>query len=397
MNSISNQTEKISIAAYLSPFYQALTTFTQGPKWRIKTVFLCFICVLLFQFPELQFLYHYAVSHTEENAVYSTFTQQVANPWVNHGAEAYSHQSKMVFRLTVPLLARVLHLNVFGILALQVGLGLVMLWALLTLIEHLTQDRVTALLLVVGACFTYYGGAFLHDVSCLFDAFGYAILVLMLLSRRPPVLYVLSVVGCFIDERVLVASLLVVLWHSLRAPSEYVPTLRRPAVSWASVAVMAGWLTYGALRLWLTATYGLQNHGGNVGMDALKTNMQRHGIALGFITGMESYWVLVLLAFLLLIRQRQWGLTVAFLAAFGPIAAGSFLVHDITRSLAYGFPVVLLALVVLVRYFTRDSLRDLALVVAGFAALIPNYFYHLTTYYAGSIFEKVARFLILHL
>ena len=388
--------ERVSLAVYLSPFYQWVATFTQGPRWRLKTVALCFVCVLLFQFPELQFLYHYAVTHTEINYTYVAFAKQVADPWVNHNIDADSHESKMIFRLTVPLLARLLHLNVFGILGLQVILGLVMLWALLTLLERITQDRPTAFLLVLGSCFTYYGGAFLHDVYCLFDPFGYAILVLMLLNRRPWVLFLLSVVGCFVDERVLAASLLVVLWHCLWAPGEAVPTVRRPTISWAAVAVVGSWFAYGALRLWLTAHYALPNNSGAVGLDALKVNLQRHGLALGFITSMESYWLLVLLALLLLFKQRQWLLGLAIVGAFLPIAAGSFIVHDITRSLAYGFPVVLLAVVVLARYLNRDSLRHLALVTASFAILIPNYYYHLKIYFAGSIFEKIVRFLVLH-
>ncbi|RZJ58491.1 MAG: hypothetical protein EOO55_00435 [Hymenobacter sp.] len=386
----------MSLTAYLVPFYQWVSTFTQGPRWRLKTIGLCFVCVLVFQFPELQFLYHYAVTHTEPNDTYAIFAQQVADPWSNHSTEADSHESKMIFRLTVPLVARLFHLNVFGVLALQVVLGLVMLWALLTLIERLTQDRPTALLLVVGVCFTYYGGAFLHDVYCLFDPFGYALLVLMLLNRRPWALYLLSVAGCFVDERVLVASLLVVLWHSLRATGDAVPTVRRPAVSWAAAAIVGGWLTYGALRLWLAAHYALPTNSGELGLKVLKISMKRHGMALGFITSIESYWVLVLLALVLLIKHRQWLLAIVMVGAFLPIAAGSFLVHDITRSLAYSFPVVLVALVVLARYLTRDSLRHLALVIAGFAMLIPNYYYHFNTYYSGSIFEKTVRFLLLH-
>ncbi|RZJ93314.1 MAG: hypothetical protein EOO60_04890 [Hymenobacter sp.] len=388
--------ERISLAVYLSPFYQKLAAFTQGPRWRLKVLGVCVVCVLLFQFPELQFLYHYAVAHTEPNNTYATFVQQVANPWINHSTEANSHESKMVFRLTVPLLARLLHLNVFGVLGLQAILGLAMLWALLTLIERITQDRLTASLLVLGTCFTYYGGAFLHDIYCLFDAFGYAVLVLMLLSRRPLVLYALSLAGCFLDERVLVASLLVVLWHSMRVAAEAVPTVRRPTISWAAAAVVAGWFTYGALRIWLTASYGLPTNGGAIGLGALRISLQREVVALGFITSIESYWLVVILALVVLVKQRQWLLGLAVVGACLPVFASAFLVHDITRSLAYCFPVVLIALVVLAHYFTLDALRQLALVIVVFAVLLPNYFYQFGIYYSESIFEKVFRFWMLH-
>ena len=382
---------KTSTTQYLAPFFAALDTFTQGAQWRLKVLVLCVLCVVLFQFPDYRSLYAYTTAHTEHNDAYDAFRKQTDHPLTWQGSKPGSHESKMVFRLALPLLAHALRLNIYGVLALQLLCGLLMLWTLLTLIERITSDRPTALLLALGTCFTYHGSAFLHDVFGYFDAFGYAVLLLLLLVRRPSALYLLSVVGCFLDERVLAASLVAVLWHSLRPPAEAVPTLRRPAVSWAGAAVVGGWLTYASLRLWLTVAYGLETDTGGVGLAAFRVNLLHKNVALGFITGLESFWMLIALALLLLAVRRQWGLALAVVLAFGPVAAGSFLVYDITRSLAYGFPVVLLALVVLAHYLTRASVRHVARVVAACAVLIPNYAYHLQVSYSESIFEKVAR------
>ena len=389
-----DQPTKFSFSDFLVPLFSALDRFTQSPHWRVKTVALCVLCMGLFQFPDYRSLYAYAVVHTESNDAYDTFAQQVAHPLAAHPADYGSHESKMAFRLALPLLARALHLNIFGVLVLQVLAGVLMLWALLTLCERLTLDRPTALLLVLGACCTYFGGAFLHDVFCYFDAFGYAVLVLLLLSRRPAVIYGLSVAGAFLDERVAVASLLVLLWHSLRLPAETVPQLRRPAATWAGAAVVAGWLTYAGLRWWLGAAHGLRTDGGGVGLEALRLNLLHKNAALGFLTGLESFWLLVALAVLVLAARRQGLLAAALVLAFGPVAGGSFLVFDITRSLAYGFPAVLLALVVLTHYFTRHALRHIALVVCAVAVLIPNYALHGQVSYAESLFEKILRTLL---
>ena len=385
---------KITTSDFLSPFFVALDRFTHGPNWRIRTVLVCFFCVALFQFPDYKSLYACAVTHSEHSDAYENFVRQTAHPLQAQHTGSGSHESNMVFRITLPLLAHVLHLNIFGVLALQLLVGLVMLWALLTLVERITQDRPTALLLVLGTCFTYFGSAFLHDVFFYFDAFGYAILILLLLSRRPLVIYALSVAGCFLDERVLAASLLVILWHSMRAPADVVPTLRRPAVSWAGAAVVASWFTYASLRLWLASAYHLQTDIGLVGLEAFRITLIRKYAALGFITGLESFWGLVALALLVLLARRQWALAGALVVALAPVFVGAFLVFDITRSLAYGFPVVLVALVVLAHYFTRRSLRHVALVVAAFAVLIPNYAYHLHVSYSESLMEKAVRLLL---
>lgn len=389
--------EKISLTGFTAPFYNALAAFTQKQNWRLKTVPLLLLSVLLFQFPAYKLLYADASDHTLPNQIWVNFFKQVAHPFANNNTVSDSHQSKMVFRLAVPLVARLLHLNLYGVLVLQLLLGVVMLWVLLTLIARITQDRPTAVLFVLGACFTYYGGNFLRDVFGFLDAFSYALLVLLLASRRPVVLLLLSTVGCFLDERFLVASLLAVLWHALREPHAYTPRLERFALTWASAAVVAGWLTYGALRLGLSTHYGLKSYGGGVGLDVLRTTMERERTALGFISGLEAFWVVLALALLVLAVRRRWGLLSLLVLAFLPIAAGAFLVHDVTRSLAYGFPVVLLALVVLAQYFTRSTLRHLALLTVVFTALIPNYFYQGDIGYAESIFEKLAGLVIKHL
>lgn len=385
---------ELSFTQLLAPLYAILERFTRWRYWRLWAVGLFFGCSLAFQVPAYKLAYDFSVLKPGTYFIYDGYRQQVAHPLTAISSESDSHLAKMTFRLTVPLLAKGLHLSLFGVLAVQLLLGLVMFYWLLRLLQMALRDDVAAFLLTLGMCFTYFGSAYVHDVYCFFDAFGYAALVFLLAARRLPYLLLLTAIGGFVDERVLVASLLALWWHSLWSADAPAPRLGRPALTPAVLGIVAGWLAYGAVRYYLATTYHLNTHGGAVGVGAMAENLQAEMLGLGFISGLESYWLLLLLALLLLAVHRQWLLLTLLLAAFLPAGGGSFLVYDMTRSLGYAFPVVLLAALVTGTYLGRASVRHLALVVLAFAILTPPYYAQFKLHYAESIFEKALHIIL---
>lgn len=368
-----------------------LTRLVAHRHWRWGLAGLCLLVAATFQLPKVNHAYAQLFAHTEVlDEKLRRISEQIAAPFAQHTDVSSTHLAKMSFRLAVPLLARVLHLPLVALLALQMLAGFAVFYQVAGLLAASLRDRVAAALLTLGLALTYFGYEYTYDLSGYFDGLGYAALILALGSRRWLAIFGLVLAGGFVDERVLAASALLVFWYGARHYDWQVPGLRflftRPAT-----AVYAAWLAYGALRLALMWRYGLHTPGGLVGVSALFHSSWHELLALGFVTGLSSYWLPVGLAVALLAYQRRWGVLGMLLGSFAPIFVGAFAVTDITRSLAFGMPVALISLDLLGRYTTLVERRYLALVVVLFALLIPAYFTTGYLQYAGPVWLVLLR------
>jgi len=360
--------------------------------WRWGLAALCLLVAATFQFPKVNHAYAQLFAHTEVlDEKLRRISEQVAAPFAPHSDVASTHLAKMSFRLAVPLLARVLHLPLAALLALQVLAGFAVFYQVAGLLESSLRDRVAAALLTLGLALTYFGYEFTYDLSGYFDGLGYAALVLALGARRWPVVFGLVLAGGFVDERVLAASALLVFWYGVRQHAWRVPGLGRFLRTRRATAVYVAWAAYAGLRLALAWRYGLHTPGGLVGVSALFHSSWHELLALGFTTGLSSYWLPVVLAVALLLFQRRYGVLALLLACFAPIFGAAFAVTDITRSLAFGMPVAFISLDLLGRHTTLAERRYLALVVVFFALLIPAYFTTGYLQYAGPVWLVLLR------
>jgi hypothetical protein len=362
--------------------------------WRWGLAGLCLLVAATFQFPKVNHAYAQLFAHTEVlDEKLQRISEQIAAPFTQRTDVASTHLAKMSFRLAVPLLARVLHLSLAHLLALQILAGLAVFYRVAGLLAASLHDRVAAALLTLGLALTYFGYEYTYDLSGYFDGLGYAALVWALGTRRWPVIFGLVLVGGFVDERVLAASALLVFWYGARQYDWQVPSLLRFLFTRPAKAVYAAWLTYAALRLTLMWHYGLHTAGGLVGLSALYHSSWHELLALGFVTGLSGYWLPVGLAVALLLYQRRYGVLVLLLGSFAPIFCCAFAVTDITRSLAFGMPVAFISLDLLGRYTTLGERRYLALVVGCCTLLIPTYFTTGYLQYAGPVWLVLLRVL----
>lgn len=362
--------------------------------WRWGLAGLCLLVAATLQFPKINHAYAQLFAHTEIlDEKLRRIGEQIAAPFAPHADESSTHLAKMSFRLAVPLLARVLHLSLAQLLALQVLAGFTVFYQVAGLLERSLHDRVAAALLTLGLSLTYFGAEFTYDLSGYFDGLGYAALVLALGARRWVFVFALVLAGGFVDERVLAASTLLIFWYGAQRYEWQVPGVGRFLSTRLATAVYAAWLAYAVLRLGLAWRYGLHTPGGLVGLSALYHSSWHELLALGFTTGLSSYWLPVALAVVLLLFQRRYRVLLLLLGSFAPIFVGSFAVTDITRSLAFGMPMALISLDWLGRCTTLTERRYLALVVVFFALLIPAYFTTGYLQYGGPVWLVLLRVL----
>src|SRR5687768_1205563 len=113
----------------------------RGWKWWVTGLLLAL--VLLFSTPYFTWL-----PNVFKGEDWQTVMKQVNSPTFYQpdgtGDLIFKHSSKKTFRLTVPLTARLLHLNAYGIYALQFLLGIVFIYLMLRHCHREFSDRLTA-------------------------------------------------------------------------------------------------------------------------------------------------------------------------------------------------------------------------------------------------------------
>lgn len=124
--------------------YTAAVTWIQraiaGRNWAGKVTVALVLLSLFLHFPS----YNYLAGHlngTETNARWTALVEQSAEPFVFHPRPEHVQTEKTTFRLTAPVLAHLLRLDIVGTYLLQFALGVMMLYMGLRYCHQRTADK----------------------------------------------------------------------------------------------------------------------------------------------------------------------------------------------------------------------------------------------------------------
>jgi hypothetical protein len=344
---------------------------TAGPRWRVRTVLALVALSYGLSCPQIDRLFD---AEWQQN--WAAFELQFAHPLVPRQYEPISHMAKFAFRLTVPVFAHIVGLHHAGALVLQVLSGVAVLWLSLGLFYRVTSNRALAAICTAGIATTFPGvAAFSSDYRGFFDGVAYALLLAAMSWRSPVSVFTFTLLAGFTDERALVATVFVALWWwLLDAPS----ASPRGVARWSSpvAAVAAGWVAYVILRLWLMRTFGLATPVGNAAGVGVRLLSQQVGLGLPFAawSALESLWVPVAAAVLVVAHGRRWFIAGALVAGTAVMLAISGSVLDATRSISYVFPIVFVAVRILWTFEARKTTLSLLAASSAAAIVIPTYY-----------------------
>jgi hypothetical protein len=318
--------------------------------------------VLLFSlfraFPNYNFLRAPGVNDTWEHAAI-----KIANPAADMARlfPADSHESKLTFRLTVPLIARVLHLGTAGQLALFAVSGILLLLSVLTLAELVTGARTVALYLTLATACTWPGMLAFHQLlGGFYDTVALLLLLLAMAARRPAVAAAALFAAAWTDERALLTVPLLCLFAA--SPG------RRPRC----FALLCAAVAYLGSRLWLANSWALHTSTGGIGIAVFLRNL--HLAPLGAWAGLGGSWILVVCALAILGASRRYFEFAGMALAVALVTTVALGVEDLTRTMAYGLPAVFVALRVLAKHETPRTVERIAQTIALASALLPTWF-----------------------
>jgi len=339
-----------------------------------------------------------------ESATWQFLAKQVTSPLTTFSdREAYHHISKMTYRLFPAYLGKLcwgcsLKELMLFLVGLEYLAGFLFFYFSCQLLRRYCADAVALTWVLLGFCFVFLGKVFFWDTYAYFDAYALLFLLLAMRSRHPAHIFLFLFLAFWTDERSVVASAWVWLWHALRPePSDQKPEffqkpLLRPNKQQGAIGLA---LLVTLILRWLLANwYGLPPVAGlsQILTEAKFVLIQQRLIELlPFVTvsSFESYWLYIAGAVLTLwLHRERWGM-VGFLLALGASLAVSFLVYDMTRSIMYAFPAIFIAVRILLLELPTAIFRRLAFCIFVAALLLPTYY---LSHYMWPFFFRLLRF-----
>jgi hypothetical protein len=326
---------------------------------------------LFFAFPS------YDIVKTKEMADnWTAILNQVNNPFVPHNYNEVSHQANLSFRLTPVIMARVFFIrSIIGFLVMQLISLLLMFVFLFKLFNKITGDIIVSVFLIFSISFIFIGNVLCSDYRGFFDVVAFLFLILTVFSRNAILIILFSLLAYFTDERALITSGLIYLYFIV-ADTEDLTHLKFLKLDYKRISLLLSWLFYCTLRIWLSIHFGLKTNIKGV-MDYLlnETIHQINILPFGIWTGLEGFWILILISTMILIKEKCWKFLFFFLAFIMFDVFTAIWLFDVTRSMAYLMPSIFVSLVVLSKKATINQVRYVALTIL-LLCLTP-------TYYAG--------------
>lgn len=287
----------------------------------------------------------------------------------------HMHIANMRFRILLPALWMVFH-SAAALYIIQLVLGVCQLYMTMQLVYSITQDRLQAFYFTLGFAGLYTGAAFYLDFYGFGDAYAFTLMTAALYFRKPFLIFIAVFLAALVDERALLNTSFIMLFHWLTNPKQDFNklTLKSIYLNKAIVAALLAGCIYMIIRLYLTVHFHLKTpYGGPSPLFHVRDALKQFGFRVW--TGFESFWILILMMLFLLSYRRIYVL-LALVMLLLSITVFTFLLQgDHTRTAAYAFPLFFVAMVLIRDEVSQPELRAILMLVSIISTVLSPILY----------------------
>jgi len=286
---------------------------------------------------------------------------------------AISHAAKKVFRLTVPLVIKIFHLDPFKTYILQFFIGIFLIFLIYKLALKILKDAVSSTFLAAGLVFIYFGRACFEDVISAFDGWAYFFIVCAMLFKNPFIIFSLCSLAAWTDERGLIALPIVILFHQANADKiEKFDFKNFFKFNLSSIGVIAAIIFYFLLRFFLMYHYNLRTPNGEANLPMIMINIPIMGFAVWSF--LEGFWLLYILVLGYALFKKNYSFILSVTAQILVLTIVSLCVYDNTRSGSYIVPIIFVIIIYLKNYMDKIDLRYVLFFCMIISFIFPSYY-----------------------
>jgi hypothetical protein len=358
-------------------------SFSQKRFWKFYLAFLCCIYCICTNIPQYTSLIHgqargLPIWHRINNQIDHPFTADTSN-------DPESHEALLTFRLTPSLIGKMLPVTdlrqrMTGLFVIQNICGFLFFYLLIVFAEANFNSRLFSFLLPWCFAVLYAGKTFFCDTIFFFDGMAYLFLLASICTRKPLLVLASLFLAFYTDERALIGSGFVMLYHVLQNQQG---NRQKPAI----IAIVSAIALYIATRAFLQIHFGLAMPPGAVHTLTTPLHTYFGFILLGIFTAFKSFWLVFILG--LFFIKGFWAKSI-YCVTLLSIIIGGISVFDFSRSISYGFVGLLAVLFCLYSVKERVAvLNKFVLLLLATSFLYPAYDVHRhEVFFTRSVFSK---------
>lgn len=345
-----------------------VAAFTRRRFWKVYLALLCSFYCIASNLPPYTIFTH---SHSTGAKVWQRINRQIDHPFTNDtlpGPE--SHEAHITFRLTAPLIGKLLATHnveqrMLDLFIIQNLFGFLFFYFLIVFAENNFGNRLASVLLPWCFVSLYAGKTFFNDTYFFFDGMAYFFLLLTVCTRKPWIVFAGLLLAFFTDERSVIGSGFVLLYHMVKDNG------KKPDKLIIGTIISAVGI-YVALRVLLLQSYfGLTIPHGDIAFSHIVQHTRFRFIVLGIFTAFKSFWLVLAIGIFYL--KGFWSKAI-FAGTLLAIVLAGISVFDFSRSISYGFVGLLVVLACLYQQHTKPFFLNATLFLL-FATSIINPLY----------------------
>jgi hypothetical protein len=344
--------------------------FTNRKYWKLYLALICSAYCILSNVAQYKVLAH---GEARGIAVWNRINRQIDHPFTaDTSNNPESHEARLTFRLTPPLIGKMLPTDnmlhrMTGLFVIQNICGLLFFYLLILFAEANFNNRLFSFLLPWCFAVLYVGKTFFGDMIFFFDGLAYLFLLISICSRNPLLVFGSLFLAFYTDERALIGSGFVMLFHVLQ-------TQRGKPGKPAIISIVAAIFIYFATRLFMQTQLGMMTPSGDINLTNTTTHTYFGFVILGVFTTFKSFWLIFILG--LFYIKGFWPRSIYTITLL-TVIVGGISVMDFSRSIAYGFVGLLAVLFCLYKEQVRAKNLNILMLILFFTSFInPAYDVH---------------------
>lgn len=355
-------------------FYNKLDLLSEKQWFVYLFPLFCILTILFFNCP------YYEGSIKEINPTWVLVFKQAAVIFPDTSKlDPTSHEAKMTFRLTIPLLIKLFSIRSrFVVYGLQIVVAWFFFYLTRSLLMKILHDRVLSFILTLAIAFIYTGEQFVTDIYGAFDCFTIFFILLAMYYNNALAIFICVSLAVWTDERGGLMSLFIIPWILIIQPPDtkkkYGFRELRSLFDLKILSCSVALVLYMVARFWLQQKFSLSSH-----MNVIKPTdfLRRKEIALfGLWEAFEGLWPVVLLSALCFFKSRDYFLLTILAGLTAMVCYAAFSVADITRSMTYLFPLLIISVYYLAKFHPELKPVLTRTILYGFLICILTPTYH---------------------
>ena len=355
-------------------FYHSLErrieSFFASENWLWKLVIFSVFISLFLAFPPYSLLAGHLSEHGMKLDAWVFVQNQSQDLFHPKDMDFDVRRENMIFRWVLPALSFITGHNIVLIVLLQSVLGVFFLYNIAKWVFEASKDKVTTTFFVLSLANIFVCVWTFADIYGYGDGFAYFFLLIAILYKNPFLSFFALQIAFFTDERAVIAGGYLLLFQMVKKAYDHndfsFTSLVKNIFFGKNIIVWVSLIVYFSIRIYVQKTYFPHHSYSTLGTPVLFADAHRHGLGSSLWTAFEGTWLLMGAALLALVLTKRYLLILTLIIGFSVLVASGIYVHDIDRALSYGFPFLMMSLIILFQTISQRSLR----VILFFTAII---------------------------